>query len=343
MKLPRVRFIAGFVLGSLVFGTAAYSVNVDNTAEGGYLICYNTKTKVLTFPGKLTCPSGTKGLELGAQGEPGYDGIDGSDGYNGVPGPQGIQGLPGPQGIQGLMGPKGDKGVTGDRGPQGIQGLTGATGPKGDTGATGKDGVGFSASAIIRSLITKVEPAIYKINCGTSVGTGFGIDITINSNATAKGYVGSVITNYHVVKNCLGSNVSVTQNGRNLGGYTWSWDLENDLALIHTLGKVETLSPAQTKPSRGDFVVAFGNPYGLEGSVSSGIVSNLDEDTIVTDAAIDPGNSGGPLVNEQGEFIGVNSWGWDGSQGSSHAIKPGVLCRDILICPINGSFLTWSK
>jgi S1-C subfamily serine protease len=152
-----------------------------------------------------------------------------------------------------------------------------------------------------------------------------------------------LVTNYHVVKNCLGTNVSVTQNGRNLGGYTWAWDYDNDLALIHTVGKVETLSPAQTKPSRGDFVVAFGNPFGLEGSVSSGIVSNSDDDTVVTDAAIDPGNSGGPLVNEKGEFIGINSWGWDGSQGSSHAIKPGVLCRYILICPVNGSFLTWSK
>ena len=196
---------------------------------------------------------------------------------------------------------------------------------------------------MIKSLITKVEPKIYKITCGTSIGTGFGIDVSINAAAAAKGYVGSVITNYHVVKNCLGGNVTVTQNGRNLGGYTWAWDFENDLALIHTIGKVETLSEAQTKPLRGDFVVAFGNPYGLEGTVSTGIVSNLDDDTIVTDAAIDPGNSGGPLINEQGEYIGINSWGWDGSQGSSHAIKPGVLCRAILICPVNTYLLKWSK
>ena len=105
MKLPRVRFIAGFVLGSLVFGTAAYSVNVNNTPEGGYLLCYNTKTKVVSFPSKLSCPSGTKGLELGAQGEPGYDGIDGIDGTDGIRGPIG------PQGIQGLAGPAGPSGT----------------------------------------------------------------------------------------------------------------------------------------------------------------------------------------------------------------------------------------
>jgi hypothetical protein len=125
MKLPRVRFIAGFVLGSLVFGTAAYSVNVSNTPESGYLLCYNTKTKTVTFPGKLSCPSGTKALEIGAQGEPGYDGIDGSDGYNGLTGPQGVKGDTGATGPQGV---KGDTGATGPQGARGIQGLDGKDG-----------------------------------------------------------------------------------------------------------------------------------------------------------------------------------------------------------------------
>jgi hypothetical protein len=128
MKLPRVRFIAGFVLGSLVFGTAAYSVNVDNSPEGGYLLCYNNKTKAVTFPGKLTCPSGTKPLELGAQGSPGIDGSDGSDGYNGLPG------------IQGIKGDTGAQGIKGDTGAQGIKGDTGA---QGATGSAGKDGNGL--------------------------------------------------------------------------------------------------------------------------------------------------------------------------------------------------------
>jgi S1-C subfamily serine protease len=184
---------------------------------------------------------------------------------------------------------------------------------------------------------------IYKINCGTSVGSGFGVDVSLSAAATAKGYVGAILTNYHVVKNCLATNVGVTQNGRNLGGYTWDWDTVNDLALILTIGKVETLQPALTKPVRGDIVVAFGSPYGLEGSVSLGIVSNLDADTVITDAAIDPGNSGGPLVNENGQYIGVNTWGWDGSQGSSHAIMPGVACREIFVCDVRDDLLKWSK
>ena len=89
--------------------------------------------------------------------------------------------------------------------------------------------------------------------------------------------------------------------------------------------------------------MAFGNPYGLEGTVTSGIVSNIDADTIVTDAAIDPGASGGPLVNELGEYIGINTWGWNDAQGSSHALKPGLLCRKFLVCSVNSNLLTWSK
>jgi S1-C subfamily serine protease len=128
-----------------------------------------------------------------------------------------------------------------------------------------------------------------------------------------------------------------------LGGFVWNWDFDNDLAIIHTIGEVETLEAAQTKPQRGDFVVAFGNPYGLEGTVTAGIVSNIDDDTIITDAAIDPGASGGPLVNDLGEYIGINTWGWTDAQGSSHALKPGLLCREILVCSKNSDLLTWSK
>jgi S1-C subfamily serine protease len=298
MKLPRFRFIVGFVLGSLVFGAAAYSVNVDNTPERGYLLCYNAKTKAVTFPGKLSCPSGTKSLELGAQGPAGVDG------KNGVNGKNGINGL---------------------------------------NGKDGSNGGGVSPSTLIKSLIDLVEPTIYKISCGDSVGTGFGINISISAEAEAKGYNGSLITNVHVVEDCLDENVTVTQSGRNLGGFVWNWDFDNDLAIVHTIGEVETLEAAQTKPERGDFVVAFGNPYGLEGTVTSGIVSNIDDDTIITDAAIDPGASGGPLVNDLGEYIGINTWGWADAQGSSHALKPGLLCREILVCSKNSDLLTWSK
>lgn len=300
----KLRFISGFVIATLIFGVSAVAINIDNTPETGYLLCYNTKTKVVIFPNAYSCPKGTKPLEVGAQGIPGQDGLDGIDGR---------------------------------------PGLTGATGPTGPQGPKGDPGTSLSITTLVKSIIPKVEPSVYKIQCGTFVGSGFGIQISLSADATAQGFKGTVITNHHVVRNCLGQPVTVTQNLRNLGGKVWNWDISNDLALIHTIGDVVPLRVATTKPERGDFVLALGSPYGLEGSVSAGIVSNLDADTVVTDAAIDTGNSGGPLVNQSGEYIGINSWGWEGAQGSSHAIKPGVLCRNILVCSVNNDLLKWSR
>ena len=59
-----LKVLVGFMAGTLLSGTAAYSLTVNNTPEGGYLLCYNTKTSAVTFPGKLRCPSGTKALEV---------------------------------------------------------------------------------------------------------------------------------------------------------------------------------------------------------------------------------------------------------------------------------------
>jgi S1-C subfamily serine protease len=216
-------------------------------------------------------------------------------------------------------------------------------GTDGVDGVDGLDGKDASISALVKELIPRIEPTVYKIKCGSSSGSGFGIVVSINKSASDEGYKGSIITNYHVIKNCLGSSVEVTQKGRNLGGKVYSWDVTNDLGYIHTIGTVNTLSPAYSKPERGDFVMSFGNPFGLEGSVSAGIVSNIDLDSVITDAAIDSGNSGGPLVNADGDFVGINTWGWEGAQGNSHALSPGVLCRKILVCPENSNLLRWSK
>jgi len=304
MRLPAVsgigKFFSGLVVGIVFFGSSAiaYSNYVsDNTPEGGYLLCANKTTKAVTFPNKLSCPSGTIPLDMGA--------------------------------------------VLGQEGPAGDDGFDGPPGPQGPAGPKGADGI--STKALIDSLGKIVDPAVYLITCGTSIGSGFGIDTTIDAASKAKGYVGVVATNYHVVKNCLGSSVSVTQNNRNLGGNVFTWDIKNDVALVFTIGTVSTLTPAPNKPARGDTVVAFGAPYGLEGSVSVGIVSNLDSDSVVTDAAIDSGNSGGPLVNTSGQFVGMNTWGWVGAQGSSHALTPGNFCRQVLVCPVNSNYLTWSR
>jgi hypothetical protein len=129
----KARFSIGFIVGSIIFGSSAFAATTilaTNTPSGGYLLCFNSKTKAVTFPGTLSCPSGTKGLDLGA----GW-GEDGAEGPEGPQGNQGIQGIPG---IQGPKGATGDTGPTGFTGPTGPRGFTGATGAQGEAGKAGK-------------------------------------------------------------------------------------------------------------------------------------------------------------------------------------------------------------
>ena len=93
------KFIAGVIIGGLVFSGPAIALEnyvSDNTPDNGYLLCANLKTKAVTFPNRLSCPSGTKALDMGAvTGVEGPEGPMGPQGYTGPQGPAGPAGQPG--------------------------------------------------------------------------------------------------------------------------------------------------------------------------------------------------------------------------------------------------------
>ncbi|MGL4944016.1 MAG: trypsin-like peptidase domain-containing protein [Thermoguttaceae bacterium] len=161
---------------------------------------------------------------------------------------------------------------------------------------------------------------------GTSSGIGMGTGIVIDS----RGYI---VTNFHVVDGIR--SIQVTTNDRKK--YTASLvtrDPETDLAII----KIETQTPltpiafgrsGDVLP--GEEVIALGNPFGYASTMTNGIVSGvgrevevndtlLYRDVIQTNAAINPGNSGGPLVNIDGEMIGINAAIRQGAQCIAFAI-----------------------
>ena len=131
--------------------------------------------------------------------------------------------------------------------------------------------------------------------------------------------LGHIITNAHVVENAREITV-VLQDGRELKATVVGSDTRSDIAVVKVpadkLTQVTLGDSARLEV--GDFVVAIGNPFGLQHTVTSGIVSALGrtgvspeqgtyEDFIQTDASINPGNSGGALVNLRGELVGINS------------------------------------
>jgi len=129
---------------------------------------------------------------------------------------------------------------------------------------------------------------------------------------------GEILTNYHVVKNADGIKVKLSDQTEHEARVIGK-DERTDLALIRISNGPTNLPVARWGTSAnlevGDWVVAIGNPFGLELTVTAGIVSAKGrvigagpyDNFIQTDASINPGNSGGPLINMQGEVVGVNT------------------------------------
>lgn len=146
---------------------------------------------------------------------------------------------------------------------------------------------------------------------GTATGSGFVIDSE-----------GHIVTNNHVVAQADEITVTLGDSERTYEATLVGRDPTTDLALLDVEAPADQLHPLTLGRSAdievGDPVVAIGNPFGLDSTVTSGIVSALQRqiqapngrsisDVIQTDAAINPGNSGGPLINAAGEVIGINS------------------------------------
>ncbi|MEM3578356.1 MAG: trypsin-like peptidase domain-containing protein [Candidatus Bathyarchaeia archaeon] len=162
-----------------------------------------------------------------------------------------------------------------------------------------------------------------------------------------------IITNYHVIESTI--NITVTFiNGDGYAATVLGSDPYADLAVLSTDAPTSEFKPLEIASSStlkvGDVVVAVGNPYGLSGSMSIGIVSALGrtitEETggypianvIQTTAPLNPGNSGGPLLNLQGQVVGITTAIISDSQGLGFAIPSNTILREIASLVTTGSY-----
>ena len=132
---------------------------------------------------------------------------------------------------------------------------------------------------------------------------------------------GNIVTNYHVIEGARQLEVTLWDQSRYEARVVGS-DPNNDIAVIHIDAAGQDLVPIPMGSTEGlqvgQKVLAIGNPFGLQGTLTTGIISSLGrsiqgtngrviEGVVQTDAAINPGNSGGPLLNSRGEVIGINT------------------------------------
>src|SRR6266516_1332788 len=159
----------------------------------------------------------------------------------------------------------------------------------------------------------------------TTVGYDFFLRPVPMESGTGSGAIidtqGHIVTNFHVIREAERLEVTLPDKTKHIAKVVGS-DPNNDLAVIQIDLPRAGLIPIPVGTSKGlqvgQKVLAIGNPYGLERSLTTGIISSLGrsiqaengrviEDIIQTDAAINPGNSGGPLLNSEGQIIGINT------------------------------------
>lgn len=170
-------------------------------------------------------------------------------------------------------------------------------------------------------IINSVIQAVVSVGTDKSAGTGF----IVHSS-------GYVITNYHVVQG--GQYIKIiTYDNRMIVATLIGFNATSDLALLKVEGVFAHLDFAQPNTTEiGDKVIAIGNPLGLSFTVTEGIVSALDregpnglKEYIQTDVTLNPGNSGGPLIDRQGKVIGINNFKLGNAEGLGFALRAHVV------------------
>jgi S1-C subfamily serine protease len=176
----------------------------------------------------------------------------------------------------------------------------------------------LAAQNLLVSLYEHVSPGIVLILVTSDQGGGLGSGFVYDTE-------GHILTNYHVVEGATSIEVDFPSGFKSYGKVVGT-DLDSDLAVLKVEGPASEFKPLPLGDSNqlkvGQSVVAIGNPFGLNGTMTQGIISSLGRtgdslhqtseggvyatgDIIQTDAAINPGNSGGPLLNLNGEVIGI--------------------------------------
>jgi len=180
-------------------------------------------------------------------------------------------------------------------------------------------------SADFSGVIEQTVDSVVTIQTNAAQGTGFII--------TSNGYI---VTNAHVLSGARYGN-AITSDRQTIPMELLGYSTNLDVALLKIQGNYQPLEfETSDKVQIGEKVIAIGNPLGLQFSVSEGIISAINREGangenayIQTDAALNPGNSGGPLINKQGKVIGINNFKVSGGESLGFALESNYI-KDVV-------------
>jgi S1-C subfamily serine protease len=180
----------------------------------------------------------------------------------------------------------------------------------------------------VESLAARVLKSVFTVTTRKALGAGF--------VAWTDGGATYLVTANHVVADSPSRFVTIERRSGSWSGEIVRNDPAHDLAVIRVSGAIKGAAPLWQEPGRGgkpkpgEQLVLAGSPYGLDGTVTTGVVSRVTKKLIQTDAAANPGNSGGPAVDRQGRVVGVLVSG--GGQNLNFAVPIDLACAVIRDC-----------
>jgi putative serine protease PepD len=187
----------------------------------------------------------------------------------------------------------------------------------------------FNAQAVA----DKVAPSVFEVDAGDATGTGWVASQTPGSSL--------IVTNYHVVADVYTAgfrNVNLIRGKSTFSGTILRVDEPADLAVVSTHASLPALTRSGEAVSVGEPVLVVGSALGLEGSISTGVVSGLrvedGRSLIQFTAPVSPGDSGGPVVDHQGHVIGITELkiSGGGAEGLGFAIPVSAVCSSLEMC-----------
>jgi S1-C subfamily serine protease len=196
-------------------------------------------------------------------------------------------------------------------------------------------------------IINKLEESVVTLFCTVSddqvtQGTAFAVNL---EGYTDQGKT-ALFSNHHVIEDCIDQGALTIQNldGEVFDVVLENYDADNDLALLSADIEMTYLDLANYPPSPGYWVMSYGSADGVEGSISIGTVLNVttDNDILVT-AALSSGNSGGPLIDNEGNVFGVST-AVSTTELAQYNIVGSLdrMCAVILECDFGKEFWDWS-
>ena len=195
----------------------------------------------------------------------------------------------------------------------------------------------------LSKLSEELLPSVVTVKCAGGSGTGWAADAKLSTSLVSAGFSSLVITNHHVIEDCLGTKdvTLVLSNSISVPGKVISWNESNDVAGVATSTQIPALQWIGAIPKQGWWVGVLGSPLGKANVLTTGIVSSINSlsKTFTLTAPINPGNSGGPVFDSTGRVLGLatsknllSSGALSEGFGNAHGVP--LLCSTVLLCSL---------